>query len=39
MKREGKETGTVDQRTGKIVQAEYANWTTHPNNPGAVAAE
>jgi dihydropyrimidine dehydrogenase (NAD+) subunit PreA len=31
--------GTVDPRTGKIVQAEYANWTTHPNNPGAVAAE
>jgi dihydropyrimidine dehydrogenase (NAD+) subunit PreA len=31
--------GTIDPRTGKIVQAEYANWTTHPNNPGAVAAE
>ncbi|MEL6608032.1 MAG: NAD-dependent dihydropyrimidine dehydrogenase subunit PreA [Pseudomonadota bacterium] len=31
--------GTVDPRTGKVVQEEYANWTTHPNNPGAVAAE
>ena len=32
------ETGTVDLRTGKTVSADYANWTTHPNNPG-VAAE
>jgi dihydropyrimidine dehydrogenase (NAD+) subunit PreA len=32
-------TGTVDPRTGKTVSDEYANWTTHPNNPGAVAAE
>ena len=31
--------GTVDPRTGKTVQKDYANWTTHPNNPGAVAAE
>ena len=31
--------GQVDTRTGKVVQKEYANWTTHPNNPGAVAAE
>jgi dihydropyrimidine dehydrogenase (NAD+) subunit PreA len=31
--------GTVDPRTGKTVEEEYANWTTHPNNPGAVAAE
>ena len=31
--------GTVDPRTGKVVEKEYANWTTHPNNPGAVAAE
>ena len=31
--------GEVDPRTGKIVEQEYANWTTHPNNPGAVAAE
>jgi dihydropyrimidine dehydrogenase (NAD+) subunit PreA len=25
--------GEVDKRTGKTVQAEYANWTTHPHNP------
>ncbi|KQI69974.1 dihydropyrimidine dehydrogenase [Loktanella sp. 3ANDIMAR09] len=31
--------GTIDPRTGKEVQKDYANWTTHPNNPGAVAAE
>ncbi|MCA1774184.1 MAG: NAD-dependent dihydropyrimidine dehydrogenase subunit PreA [Loktanella sp.] len=31
--------GAIDPRTGKEVQKEYANWTTHPNNPGAVAAE
>lgn len=31
--------GTLDTRTGKIVQKEYANWTTHPNNSGACAAE
>jgi dihydropyrimidine dehydrogenase (NAD+) subunit PreA len=31
--------GSVDPRTGKVVPAEYANWTTHPNNPAAVAAE
>lgn len=30
--------GEVDQRTGKKVGT-YANWTTHPNNPGAQAAE
>ena len=30
--------GAVDPRTGRRV-AGYANWTTHPNNPGAVAAE
>jgi dihydropyrimidine dehydrogenase (NAD+) subunit PreA len=28
--------GETDLRTGKPVSAEYANWTTHPNNPGAV---
>ena len=33
------EAGTVDLRTGETVLADYANWTTHPNNPGAVAAE
>jgi dihydropyrimidine dehydrogenase (NAD+) subunit PreA len=30
--------GEVDQRTGQPVPAEYANWTTHPNNPQRVAA-
>ncbi|WP_374435236.1 NAD-dependent dihydropyrimidine dehydrogenase subunit PreA [Inhella sp.] len=25
--------GEVDQRTGQPVPAEYANWTTHANNP------
>jgi dihydropyrimidine dehydrogenase (NAD+) subunit PreA len=33
------EAGKTDPRTGKPVEKEYANWTTHPNNPGAVAAE
>jgi dihydropyrimidine dehydrogenase (NAD+) subunit PreA len=33
------EPGTTDPRTGKVVQKEYANWTTHPNNPAATAAE
>ncbi|MEN8919483.1 MAG: NAD-dependent dihydropyrimidine dehydrogenase subunit PreA [Octadecabacter sp.] len=33
------EPGTVDPRTGKVVQKDYANWTTHPNNPSATAAE
>jgi dihydropyrimidine dehydrogenase (NAD+) subunit PreA len=31
--------GQTDPRTGKVVQSNYANWTTHPNNPGAKAAE
>ncbi len=31
--------GEVDPRTGKVVEAGYANWTTHPNNPSARAAE
>jgi len=31
--------GTVDPRTGKTVDAEYGNWTQHPNNPQSVAAE
>ena len=30
--------GEIDARTGKAVSGEYANWTTHPNNPSAVAA-
>ncbi len=31
--------GEVDPRTGKTVQPDYANWTSHPNNPMAKAAE
>lgn len=30
--------GAVDPRTGKVV-GDYADWTTHPNNPMAQAAE
>jgi dihydropyrimidine dehydrogenase (NAD+) subunit PreA len=30
--------GEVDPRTGRTV-GDYANWTTHPNNPMAQAAE
>ncbi len=33
------EAGTTDPRTGKVVSDEYANWTTHPNNPSVQAAE
>lgn len=25
--------GALDERTGKTVDSDYANWTTHPNNP------
>ena len=28
-------TDGVDVRTGKPISSEYANWTTHPNNPSA----
>jgi dihydropyrimidine dehydrogenase (NAD+) subunit PreA len=31
--------GTTDPRTGRVVQPDYANWTTHPNNPATRAAE
>jgi len=31
--------GAVDPRTGAVVQPDYANWTTHPNNPRRCAAE
>ncbi len=31
--------GQTDPRTGKPVDPHYANWTTHPNNPSATAAE
>ena len=27
--------GSIDKRTGKVVSDQYANWTTHPNNPMA----
>ena len=33
------DAGATDPRTGRVVEPEYANWTTHPNNPGATAAE
>ncbi|WP_176082548.1 NAD-dependent dihydropyrimidine dehydrogenase subunit PreA [Martelella sp. HB161492] len=32
------EPGEIDKRTGKAVSADYANWTTHPNNPMAPKA-
>ena len=31
--------GATDERTGRVVEKDYANWTTHPNNPSAKAAE
>ncbi|SMX43056.1 NAD-dependent dihydropyrimidine dehydrogenase subunit PreA [Actibacterium lipolyticum] len=31
--------GQMDERTGQTVPDEYGNWTTHPNNPSARAAE
>jgi dihydropyrimidine dehydrogenase (NAD+) subunit PreA len=30
--------GEIDARTGQRVQAGYANWTTHPNNPQKACA-
>jgi dihydropyrimidine dehydrogenase (NAD+) subunit PreA len=33
------EPGMIDARTGQVVRPDYANWTTHPNNPMARAAE
>ena len=30
--------GGVDPRTGIAVTGDYANWTTHPNNPMAKPA-
>jgi dihydropyrimidine dehydrogenase (NAD+) subunit PreA len=29
--------GAIDPRTGRVVERDYANWTTHPNNPMAAA--
>ena len=31
--------GTLDERTGKVVDGAHGDWTTHPNNPSRVAAE
>ena len=31
--------GQIDERTGEAVTGDYGNWTTHPNNPAATAAE
>jgi dihydropyrimidine dehydrogenase (NAD+) subunit PreA len=31
--------GTSDPRTGRVVDPDYANWTSHPNNPASNAAE
>jgi dihydropyrimidine dehydrogenase (NAD+) subunit PreA len=31
--------GAIDERTGKVVDGTFADWTTHPNNPSAAAAE
>ena len=31
--------GDLDSRTGRRVEGTYGNWTTHPNNPMATAAE
>ena len=30
------QAGETDLRTGQLVSGEYANWTTHPNNPARV---
>ncbi|MEP3197590.1 MAG: NAD-dependent dihydropyrimidine dehydrogenase subunit PreA [Lentilitoribacter sp.] len=30
------DTGKTDPRTGKFVEDQYANWTTHPNNPASM---
>ncbi|MCL4105219.1 UNVERIFIED_CONTAM: hypothetical protein GTU68_055350 [Idotea baltica] len=31
--------GQIDPRTDKTVEPDYANWTSHPNNPASQAAE
>ncbi|MGX9854327.1 NAD-dependent dihydropyrimidine dehydrogenase subunit PreA [Limimaricola variabilis] len=31
--------GSLDPRTGRMVSGEHGDWTTHPNNPMAQAAE
>ena len=32
------EVGTIDPRTKMKIASDYANWTTHPNNPSALEA-
>lgn len=34
----GAAAGAVDPRTGRVVQPDFADWTTHPNNPLAAKA-
>jgi dihydropyrimidine dehydrogenase (NAD+) subunit PreA len=34
-----RQTSGIDARTGKPINPHYANWTTHPNNPMAKAAQ
>ena len=33
------EPGEMDERTNTPVEADYGNWTAHPNNPMSTAAE
>ena len=33
-----RQTEGVDPRTGRKIDPDYANWTTHPNNPMALKA-
>jgi dihydropyrimidine dehydrogenase (NAD+) subunit PreA len=32
------QTAGIDARTGRKINPEYVNWTTHPNNPMALKA-
>ncbi|HQX84290.1 MAG TPA: NAD-dependent dihydropyrimidine dehydrogenase subunit PreA, partial [Aestuariivirga sp.] len=32
------QTSGTDPRTGRKINRDYANWTTHPNNPMALKA-
>ncbi len=32
------DAGKIDERTGLEVSQDYANWTTHPNNPARIRA-
>ncbi len=32
------QTSGTDARTGRKINRDYANWTTHPNNPMAMKA-